>query len=318
MKRRRWWRWVAGGVAVLVVVYLGLGGWFASRALDRVLTVGVIAEQLEGATPPDSPFELGYRGDPMTAFGYAFEDIAVETGLGPTPAWLVPGDAADQTLWAIYVHGIAGHREDGYRHLSVLHEAGIPTLMVTYRNDADAPPSEEGIYTFGLSEWPDLDAAVSYALSAGAERFIIVGESMGGAITGQFLINAPQADRVVALVLDAPALDLPAVIRAALRSFGIPLSLGIERIALGLFPPRTGIALNTAVSIDAVVDFPGPLFIAHGSGDRIVPVSISDRVVDRRDAPTTYVRTAGDHLQSWHENPERYRAALLGFLADIR
>ncbi|MGE3719437.1 MAG: alpha/beta hydrolase family protein [Bauldia sp.] len=317
MKRRKLWRRVLIGVVVLLILYLGIGGWLASGLIHRILTVGAIAAQIEGAEAPDSPYDLGYRGDPAAAFGYAFDDVVIDTPLGGAPAWFVPAQGGPSALWAIYVHGIAGHREDGYRHLSVLHEAGIPTLLITYRNDDGAPRSAEDMYTFGLAEWADLDAAVTYALANGAENVVIAAESMGGGIAGQFLTRSAQTDRVAALFLDAPALDLPATIAYGLRRTGVPLSLGIERIALRLFSIRNPVDLNAALSLDAVASFPRPLFVAHGSGDRIVPVSLSDRLTAERYGVTTYLRTHADHLQSWQEDPDLYRTQLFLFLSQL-
>lgn len=317
MRRRHWLRRLLLGAAVLALLWLAVGSWIASSALHRVLTVGTIAGAIAGTTPPDDPFDLGYVGDPRVTFGMDFEDVVVPTPLGDAPAWLVPAENGPNGLWAIYVHGIAGDREDGYRHLSVLHEAGIPTLLVTYRNDAGAPAGADGVYTFGLTEWPDIEAAVDLALARGATRILLVGESMGGAISGAFLRNSTRADRVVGLVLDAPALDMPAVTASGLKGLRVPTPLTIGRISLWLFAQRYGVDFTRAVTLDTVAEFPGPLFLAHGDGDRIVPVSISDRLMAERTGVTTYLRTRADHLQSWHEDPDRYRGQLLLYLSQF-
>lgn len=317
MRRRRFWRWLFVGAAVLVVGWLALGSWFASSALHRILTPGTIAALTAGGTPPDDPFVLGYAGDPQAALGLAFDDLLVPTPLGDDPAWFVPATGGPDGLWAIYVHGIAGRRENGYRHLSVLHEAGIPTLLATYRNDDAVPAGPDGLYTFGLTEWPDVEAAVRLALANGASRILLVGESMGGAIVGEFLRHSELADRVVGLVLDAPALDLRSVTSTGLKGLRVPTPLSIGRISLWLFELRYGVDLADAVTLDEVAAFPGPLFLAHGDGDRIVPVGISDRLMAERTGVTTYLRTHADHLQSWQENPERYRQQLLLFLSQF-
>lgn len=317
MRRRNWRRWLMIGVPALAVLWLGVGSWIASGALHRVLTVGTIAAALAGPPPPDDPFDLGYVGDPEAGLGLAFEDVVVAGPLGDYPAWLVPAAGGPEGLWAIYVHGIASDREDGYRHLSVLNQAGIPVLLATYRNDAGAPPGADGLYAFGLVEWPDIEAAVRFALAEGAARILLVGESMGGAIAGEFLRHSTLADRVVGLVLDAPALDVPAVTMSGLRGLRVPTPVSIGRISLWLYAQRFGIDLTDAVALDVVAAFPGPLFLAHGDRDRIVPVSISDRLVAERIGVTTYLRTHADHLLSWQEDPDRYRRQLLLFLGQF-
>lgn len=312
------WRALAWGgiiLAGLLAAYLVLGSIVAARVLTRVLSVNV-ASQVQAASS-DNPLELAYRGDPRKAFGYAFETVNIPTELGPAPAWLVPGDAEDGTVWAIYVHGIAGVRENGYRHLSVLHEAGLPTLLITYRNDAGAPASPGGEYEFGLAEWKDLEAAFAYAQARGATKIVLVAESMGGGIAGQFLARSPRAATVAALALDSPALDFPEVVETLLRARGLPLSGLLTRGGLWLRTSRGGFDGYEAVTLGAVSDFRGPLFVAHGSGDSIVPVAISDRLLATRHGATTYLRSHADHLGSWKEDSGLYRTQFRTFLTLI-
>jgi hypothetical protein len=76
----------------------------------------------------------------MAALSLPFQTVSLETPLGTAEAWLVPA-AGVEAGRAIYVHGIAGAREDGYRALSILHEAGWSVLLITYRNDPAPPPA---------------------------------------------------------------------------------------------------------------------------------------------------------------------------------
>lgn len=133
----RWTVRAVLGLALLAVGYLAVAGWMLARGADRLLEVGTIGALVAPDAPVADPFALGFRGDPEAALGLAFETVTVDTPLGPAPAWLVPGarDAADNAaegagLAAVYVHGVAGAREDGFRHLSVLHEAGLTVLLI--------------------------------------------------------------------------------------------------------------------------------------------------------------------------------------------
>ncbi len=219
--------------------------------------------------------------------------------------------------WAVYVHGIGGIRENGYRQLSILNQAGIPTLLITYRNDKGAPTPDNAIYSFGVNEWRDLDAAVSWMLGRGAPSVILVGELMGGGIVGQFLMRSAQTDKVVALALDAPALDFTEVVADKIGARMIPFARTLANAGIFVFDTYRRVQLNQAVSLDAVAKFPGPLFLAHGTADSLVPVTISERLVAARTAPTTYLQTSANHLLSFKENPERYRAEMGGFLDSL-
>ncbi|MFN7001356.1 MAG: hypothetical protein ACK4ST_15225, partial [Elioraea tepidiphila] len=59
--------------------------------------------------------------------------------------------------------------------------------------------------------WPDLEAAVDwYSPGPDGPGLLVVAESMGGAILGQFLAQSQLADRVEAVALDSPALSFRA------------------------------------------------------------------------------------------------------------
>lgn len=313
----KWVRRIIVGIVIAVALFLVIGGVGTSVLMNHLLTPGGIDwSGANNPNPPTDPFELGFRGDPLVALGLPFETVHYTTELGEAEAWLVPAANMDGP-WAVYVHGIGGIRENGYRQLSILHEAGIPTLLITYRNDNNAPAEQNAIYSFGVNEWRDLDAAVSWMLRRGAPGVILVAESMGGGIAGQFLMHSEQADKVVALALDAPALDIVEVAADKIGARMIPFARTLARTGLLMFDIYRRSHLSDAVSFDAVANFPGPLFLAHGSADGLVPVSISDRLVVARQAPTTYLRTEANHLLSFKEDPERYRQEMLGFLKSL-
>ena len=312
-------RWIkrigitAATIAVLYVVIVGVGG---GVALALALTPGVADWSQSHEPVPKDPLEINYRGDPKIALGLDYQTVHYDTELGPAEAWLVPGATTART-WAVFVHGIGGLRENGYRQLTILHAAGIPTLMITYRNDAGAPTGKPPFYSLGLTEWRDLDAAVGWALGHGPDHVIIVAESMGGAIAGQFLMHSPHAAQVSALVLDAPATDFNAVADWMLDQFHLPLGDQLAPVAMRIASMWSPEPLSRANVFDAVAKFPGPVFVAQGRADKLVPVTLTRRLVATRTAPTTYLETDADHLHSFKLEPDKYRAELLAFLAAL-
>ncbi len=308
------------GAAVLALALAGtvvFASWYTYREINAALTVGTPTAQSSGWPAPQRPEDIGYVGDPQAAFGYPFDTVNIETDLGPAPAWLVrPGTTAGST-WAIIVHGIGGRRENGYRFLPVFHDAGMPALLISYRNDQDAPASPDGHYAFGLTEWPDLEAAVQYGLDNGADSVVLLGESMGGGIVGQFMRQSQLSDRVEAIVLDAAAIDFRATLLTNMRGMGLPLPDLLASGGLLMAAWQMPFDLRAANVVDVFAEFAGPMFISHGSTDRVVPVSSSDELAARRRGPTVYLRTLADHIQSWKEDPARYDAALSGFLGTI-
>jgi uncharacterized protein len=313
----KWLRRLIVALAAIAALYF-IGATIGATLLLNHLTVPGTVDWsgANNPNPPSEPTELGYRGDPAAAFALSFETVHYPTDLGPAEAWLVPGTRADAP-WAIYVHGIGGIRENGNKQLTAIKQAGLTTLLIEYRNDRDAPADPRPLYAFGTTEWPDLNAAVSYALANGATSVVIVADSMGGAITGQFLRHSAQADRVTAIALDAPALDLDQVVAATLEQLHLPFARELAIASLALFDFTRGSTLSDADTRAELARFPGPLFLSHGSADVLVPVAISDELVPQRQGPTTYLRTGANHLLSYKEDPERYRDEMVAFLESL-
>lgn len=308
-----WPRRLLSGLVVLALLAVLGSTWFAHRLLVEVLTGRAFATAPEGIT---DPLTLGYRGDPMQAFGLPFETVMVETPLGPAPAWYVPG-APGATRAAVVVHGIGGAREDGYLYLPELHAAGLPVLLISYRNDPGAPAAPDGLRVFGLTEWSDLEAAIALLDTRGIDRVVLVAASMGGGIAGQFLARSDHADLVDALVLDAPALDAPAVLRHVTDLLGLPLrSLGAP-LAVPAFGLTHGVNLAQARVTEVLAQFEGPILLFHGTRDRIVPAATSLALLEARQGQTTVLLTPGDHLQSRATAPDRFTALLSGFLSGL-
>lgn len=302
-------------IAVALAAYLSIAGYFLARSASAVLTVGPLTALQRETEAPTDPLALGFRGNPMLGLSLPFKVVAIETPLGPAEAWLVPADGPE-TGRAIYVHGIAGAREDGYRHLSLLHKAGWSVLLIGYRNDPGAPAATEGAYGMGLLEWPDLEAAVDW-FSPGPDGpgLLIVAESMGGSILGQFLAQSPLADRVTAVAVDSPAISYRAVIGQLAARSGQPLPAAFAPVARLLVPRMTGLPLDQAEAAAVFEAFPGPLFLAHGAGDRLVPIGPSQDLAAARSGPTVTHWTMADHLGSFAEDPEAYKVAFAQFLA---
>lgn len=303
-------------VLSLAALYVVIAPFVLALGLGGLLTAGMIDWAGYGRTAPDDPLTIGYRGDPLKALGYDFETVRYSTALGLAEAWIVPAEQPSE-LWAIWVHGIGGLRENGYRMVKTLHEQGLPVLMITYRNDREAPRASDGLYSFGIGEWQDLSAAVSFAHSRGASRIVIAAESMGAAIAGQYLMQAPNTDGIVGLALDAPALDFPAVIHAGGKRYWVPLSDLVADAGLqvsALFRQD----LRQAVSLDAVAAFDAPIFLAHGTRDPLVAFSISERLVARRPDIVFWKTEADRHPMSFEEDRDGYSTKLAEWVQLVR
>lgn len=279
----------------------------AESVTRRLRTVqGYLAPGMEVAVEPNV-----YAGDPRQALGLRFADLRIPGPLGPLPAWSVPGRA---DTWAIVVHGINGTPQVGLRMVPTLHRAGLPALLITYREDLGAPPSPDGFHHMGLTEWRDLEAAARFALAHGARRLVLAGYSMGGAIVTQFMQRSSLARRVAGLVLDAPALDWKEILEFNATEMGLP--------AFSALPVEWAIGARIDAdwdSLDAVehpADFQLPVLLFHGTDDKVVPISTSDEFAAELRRWVTYHRAPrAGHVEAWNVNPRLYERRLRTFLA---
>lgn len=254
-----------------------------------------------------------YVGDPRQAFGLPTEHVRVPDELGPMPEWLVP---ARGRTWAIVVHGINGTPQEGLRLVPALHRAGLPAMLISYREDQGAPPSPDGFHHMGLTEWRDLQAAARYALAHGARRLVLVGYSMGGSIVAQFMEKSSLADRVAGLVLDAPALDWRRVLEFNATEMGLP--------AFSVLPVEWTIGARIDAdwenldALDHPQDFQLPILLFHGEDDQVVPISLSeDFAAELPRYVTLYRVPKAGHTQSWNVDPRLYERRLRAFLGSF-
>jgi uncharacterized protein len=270
------------------------------RAVD-----GYLAPGMEVGVDPNV-----WAGNPSQALGLPSTTVPIRGELGTMPAWLVPGRSR---TWAIVVHGINATPQTGLRVVPALHRAGLPTMLITYREDLGAPPSPDGFHHMGLTEWRDLAAAARYALAHGAERLLLVGYSMGGALVTQFMQHSALAPRVSGLVLDAPVLDWRDVLSFNATKMGFPsiASLPVEW------------AIGTRIdadweSLDAhrhPEDFQLPILLFHGGEDEVVPISSSEEFAAELPRRVTFYRAPpAGHCESWNVDPQAHAARLTLFL----
>lgn len=249
--------------------------------------------------------------------GLAHRDVVVPGPLGDAPAWVVPGES---DTWVVAVHGRGADRGEALRLLPAAVAEGCPALVITYRNDGEAPSTDDRVLRFGATEWEDLAAAVDWARSQGARQVVPVGYSMGGSLVA-FLLRHRGTEGVAGVILDAPLLSLGATLLTQGRASGLrgPVLSSV------LFGTRTWARLRAAFDPMAVehvaaltdlLDVPCLLF--HGALDETTPPEPSDALAAARPDVVRYHRVDGaGHVESWNADPDAYTAAVRGFLRAV-
>ena len=194
------------------------------------------------------------------------------------------------STWAILIHGLGSPRAGALRGVQVATELGYTSLVVSFRNDGEGPRIGSGRSTLGATEVNDVEAAISYAVRCGAERFVFFGWSMGAAIALQLAHRSDYAQRVAGLVLDSPGCSIRVeVIKANCARGGLSATAGhLATPWLTLRPLARMVGLPNPIPLRELdwarraEELTVPTLILHGIGDDSAPISVSVALSDRR------------------------------------
>lgn len=257
--------------------------------------------------------------------GVPFEEVEVATPVGPAPAWFIPAAGPSRGRFAIHVHGRAVRRPETLRAVPIFREAGFDSLVISYRNDGEAPRSDDHRYALGDREWEDVDAAITAAVERGAREIVLVGWSMGGATVLQALTRSARADLISAVVLESPVVDWVTALDFHVRLRRLP---GIvRRLVLLLYTKPWGrVVTGLAEPLDIPrLDFvtrarelDRPILILHSDDDGFVPSTASRALAVARPDIVRFVGfRIARHTKLWNLEPARWEGAIRAFLADL-
>lgn len=255
---------------------------------------------------------------------YPFENIELETELGPAPAWLIPAEEATNR-WVIQVHGRAVRRQETLRAVPVFRAAGFTTLIVSYRNDGDAPASVDGRYALGDTEWRDVDVAVKHAIEHGATDVVLMGWSMGGSTVLQELTRSEHSAVIRGVVLESPVIDWVTALRfqVELRRLPGPVGDGVLSIigrSWGRWLTGQGMPIDLP-RLDFVAraeELDAPILLMHSDDDGFVPVTASRALAAARpDIVRFEAFSLAGHVKLWNYDRVRWTEAIRSWLADL-
>ncbi|MGH2578199.1 MAG: alpha/beta hydrolase, partial [Actinomycetota bacterium] len=129
-----------------------------------------------------------------TQAGLVYEPIEIPAEDGVRlSGWYVP--ATEARLTVLFLHGNAGNISHRLMALHVLHGLGLAVLIVDYRGygESSGSPSEEGTYRDALATWAYLTTTRGIA----ADRVVLFGESLGGAVATWLATRAHPAGLIV-------------------------------------------------------------------------------------------------------------------------
>ena len=207
----------------------------------------------------------------------------------------------------------------------MFHALGITSLVVSYRNDGEAPRSRAGTYTLGATEWRDVDAAVGFARRRGAKRILLMGWSMGGAIALQLSLNSAHRDAIAGLILESPVVDwrararVPGARRCACRTAVSGLAIGALQSEWATPITRAGSAIpfDRLDVVARAAELRHPILILHSDDDGFVPSDAShDLVAARPDLVDLKVFEVARHTKLWNYDQERWSDSIRSWVAE--
>lgn len=257
-----------------------------------------------------------------------FTNELISAPVGECPAWYFPAPAQPDAgavasdVWVIQVHGRGASRAEGLRAVPVFRAAGIHSLLVSYRDDGEAPHSEAGTYGLGATEWPDVEAAIDFARARGARRVVVMGWSMGGAIALQGALSSKHADIIVALVLESPVIQWQVVLGHQGRLLHLPRAVtGMAMRALGSSWASGLTHTGAAIPFDQLdivarsAELTHPILIVHSDDDGFVPAGASHALAEARpDLVTMHTFDVARHTKLWNYDQTRWESIIVDWL----
>jgi len=207
-----------------------------------------------------------------------------------------PAEGADVTgRTLLLLHGFAESSSDleAYR-AAVLNRNGWNVVSI----DSRGYGRSEGLYaTFGGHEaedirvWIDVLAGrISQIDPALSLRPALWGRSMGAAIA---LRAAALDDRVVAIVLESPMVDIEQSTAVVLRRRRIPFPNLLARLVIRRAAKLAGMPIHRPGSTESASKARCRAMIVHGTDDYLVPVSEARRLADAFRSPPRWLDVPG-------------------------
>ena len=253
--------------------------------------------------------------------GYSTTLVSIPLPGGVSWGWVITPAKPMPGRWAVHVHGRGAMPHETLRGVESFAEAGITSLVFAYRNDQGSPPGLDGKYGLGLSEQDDVDAAVGWARTQGAERVTIVGWSMGGTAAVIAAGLGRNSDLVDGLVLDSPALDWPGLLRhqaklAHLNSFIAYLGVAILQVGWirGAISGKRGTDVTGLTPDRLAALIRVPTLIHASAGDTFVPWEGSLRVARLKPSLVQIHPSRGEHVKLWNADPVGWKNETARFL----
>jgi alpha-beta hydrolase superfamily lysophospholipase len=209
-------------------------------------------------------------------------------------AWWWP--ASDPSAPAVlYLHGARWNLTGQTRRIEQLHRFGFSVFAIDYRgfgqSDGDLP-SEDSVYEDAQAAWKWLGER-----QPDPSRRFIYGHSLGGAVAIDLAARLSADGVPVGGLIAESTFTTLADIAAVLTSEWLPTKL---------------ILSQKFDSVDKIARLKMPVFLVHGTGDRMVPSRFSETLYEAAPSPKKLLLVDGaGHNNAMIVGEDEYRRALV-------
>lgn len=196
----------------------------------------------------------------------------------------------DHTTLLIYCHGfLSGKNYLPIQRWVELLSDDLDVIAFDFRGHGESG----GATTLGDKELLDLDAVTDYAQAFHYQRIVLMGSSMGGAVSIRYAADDERVNAVVTLGAFAHG-RFSRMALGGLRLLKIPLTRAVMRHAYATrieraqppYAPRDFVSMIS----------PRPLLVIHGELDTLIPLSHAHELYDNaREPKELYVIPRGSH-----------------------
>jgi alpha-beta hydrolase superfamily lysophospholipase len=266
------------------------------RLLARLAAAVVLVAAVGGcAYLNEKQGELIFRPTKDTWWGYQNAGLSYEERWIPVGAngdrlhayWAPADDAQAPVL--LYLHGARWNLTGSVTRIERWRKMGFHVLAIDYRGfgkSTDASPSEQLAYEDAEAAWDHL------AKAEPARPRYIVGHSLGGAIAAELATRRADAS---GLVLEATFTSIRDMVEQTAWRF-VPVGL---------------VLTQEFDTLSKVPRLRVPTLIVHGTGDKVVPYEMGERLYAAAAGPKRFIRVeGGSHHNLSSLAADQYRAAM--------
>lgn len=236
--------------------------------------------------------DRGYQATPAS-IGLRFDALTLTTDDGETlDAWHVPVRASKNAHGLILIfHGNAGNIGHRLDYLRMFHDLGYASLILDYRGygRSSGQPSEDGTYLDAAAAWRHGTQALGYP----ANRIVLFGESLGGAVAAQLAA----VQRPAALILASTFTSVPDL------GAGIYPWLPVRLLTRIRYGTRERLASITS-----------PVLVIHSRSDDIIPFAHGEQLFAAARPPKRFIAIEGGHNEGFVFSREAWIRGLDDFL----